>query len=91
VAEDAGAPADDADPRPSTAGTGVLYLNVIPVAKVYWRGKLLGETPIEGLRLAAGDYTLLLKNDGLGLAKRLRVRVVSGQRTQHVVDLKTLP
>jgi hypothetical protein len=52
---------------------------VVPWAKVYLDGSLLGETPIER-DLAAGAHTVRLVNDGLNRDERVPLRLKPGER-----------
>jgi serine/threonine-protein kinase len=82
--EQAAAPAARVAPR----RPGRLDLNVIPWARVYWRKKLLGETPLEGKILPAGKHALLLINEELGVRRNIRVHIRPNRVTQRVVDLR---
>jgi len=78
------------EPEKSTATVahGTLYLNVIPWAKVYWRKRLLGETPLEHKRLPVGEQRLLLVNKDLQIKKIIKVKINENNVTRRVVNLK---
>jgi len=57
------------------AGHGTLKINSEPYSVVYWGKKRLGPTPQMNVRLPTGSHTLVLRNDALGLSKRVRVRI----------------
>jgi serine/threonine protein kinase len=67
---------------------GSLDLNVIPWAKVYFRKKLLGETPLEGKKLPVGEQRLLIVNKDLGVRRFIRVNIKAHTTTQKVVNLQ---
>ncbi len=67
---------------------GRLSLNAIPWAKVYRGKQLLGTTPLERRRLAAGRHVLTLVNDNLKVRRKVKVRVRPGRLTTEVIDLR---
>jgi serine/threonine-protein kinase len=75
-------------PRPSKPVLGRLDLNAIPWASVYWNGRLLGDTPLEGLMLPVGDQILQLENSEIGKSRRIKVRIRARQSHIEVVDLR---
>jgi serine/threonine-protein kinase len=75
----------------SLATRGWLYLNVIPWAKVYLGKRLLGETPLEGVALPAGEYTLTLANPALGKSRALPVKILPRQAFRRTIDLTQDP
>ncbi|HUU03088.1 MAG TPA: serine/threonine-protein kinase [Myxococcota bacterium] len=81
---------DSVEPEKSPAAVahGTLYLNVIPWAKVYWRKRLLGDTPLEHKRLPVGEQRLLLVNKDLHVKKIIKVMIHENSVTRRVVNLK---
>ncbi|MBN2493494.1 MAG: protein kinase [Deltaproteobacteria bacterium] len=67
---------------------GRLDLNAIPWAEVFWSGRSLGETPLEGIRLPAGKQKLVLKNSSLGKTRTIEVRIAAGKVATHVEDMR---
>jgi len=65
---------------------GRLDLLVIPSARVFWRRRLLGETPLIGVSLPAGSHTLELRS-GDGHTSRVTVSIRPGQRTRRTIRL----
>ncbi len=65
-------------PKPAVAaakGTGTLRINSEPFAMVYLGPKRLGPTPQMDIKLPAGSHVLTLKNDALGITKKVQVRI----------------
>jgi serine/threonine protein kinase len=91
VGEGIGEPAPIPVPKetvaPGPKPTGRLFLNAIPWAKVYRGKKLLGETPIENLRLPIGKHKLRLVNDELQIDKTVYLIVRKNRTTRKVFDL----
>lgn len=56
-------------------GAGFLKVNSDPPSSVYWKGRLLGETPLLGVELPAGSHVLTF-------------RTPSGQETSRQVEIK---
>ena len=72
------APPKPAPPKPAVAaakGTGTLRINSEPFAMVYLGAKRLGPTPQMDVKLPAGSHVLTLKNEALGITKKVRVRI----------------
>jgi eukaryotic-like serine/threonine-protein kinase len=70
-----------------TAGTGMLRINSEPFSIVFWNDKKLGPTPQMDVKLPIGSHTLTLKNDALGITKRVRVRIEADKVQTVFVDL----
>jgi hypothetical protein len=83
-----GAPVVDR-PRRAPRGYGRLDLNSSPFAKVYVDGRLVGETPLQGIRLRAGHHVVKLVNHQRKLSARLTVHVHAGRTTRRWVHLGT--
>jgi hypothetical protein len=68
-------------PAPAAASRVRAHLSVqvVPWAKVYLDGALVGETPIER-DLGPGAHTLRLVNDGLGKDERVPLRLKAGEK-----------
>ena len=74
-------------PKPASGKTGTLRINSEPFAVIYKGGKRLGPTPQMNIKLPAGSHTLTLKNDALGISKRVRVRIEAGKTHTVFVEL----
>ena len=68
-------------------GSGTLRINSEPFSVVYWKKKRLGPTPQMAIRLPAGSHTLTLKNEALGIEKRVRVRIENNKVHTVFVEL----
>ena len=90
IGEGIGEPAPIPFPKekvaPGPKPTGRLFLNAIPWAKVYKGKKLLGDTPIEDLRLPIGKHKLLLVNDEH--KKIVYVVIRKGKITRKTFEMK---
>jgi serine/threonine protein kinase len=75
-------------PKPASGKTGTLRINSEPFAVIYKGKKRLGPTPQMNIKLPAGSHTLTLKNDALGISKRVRVRIEAGKTHTVFVELK---
>ena len=75
-------------PKPASGKTGTLRINSEPFAVIYKGSKRLGPTPQMNIKLPAGSHTLTLKNDALGISKRVRVRIEAGKTHTVFVELK---
>jgi serine/threonine protein kinase len=69
-------------------GQGELELNALPWAKVYVDGRYVGDTPVQGLKLAAGVRRVRLVNPERGLVKELRITIPPGRRVSRAVVLR---
>jgi serine/threonine protein kinase len=67
---------------------GFLQVNAIPWADVYLGKKYLGETPINGLALAPGEYILMIRNRRLGKEKNIKVTIQANRKTIRTIDLR---
>jgi serine/threonine protein kinase len=75
-------------PMPSLAEKsrpGILNLNTDPWSEVYLGKRKLGMTPIVGLKLAPGNYTLTAVKEGQGIRKRIRVTIQTSKVTESYV------
>jgi len=85
-----GAPVVDRPrPRRTPRGYGRLDLNSSPFAKVYVDGRLVGETPLQGIRLRAGQHVVKLVDHPRKLSATLTVHVRAGRTTRRWVRLGT--
>ncbi len=75
-------------PKAAPRKTGTLRINSEPFAVIYKGKKRLGPTPQMNIRLPAGSHTLTLKNEALGIEKRVRVRIEAGKVHTVFVELK---
>lgn len=66
---------------------GRLDLNASPWARVYLGARLLGETPLQGVRLPMGRHRLRLVNPARGLSAQVVVRIRAGRTTRTSVRL----
>ena len=77
--------------RPQVAarprGTGTLRINSEPFSVIYLGRKKLGPTPQMNLKLPAGSHTLTLRNDALGIKRRIRVRIQPNKIHTVFVDI----
>lgn len=69
---------------------GTLVVNAKPWARVSLDGRDLGQTPIKGLRLASGNYRLVLEHPTLGRVER-QINLKSEATERVIVDFKNLP
>jgi hypothetical protein len=69
-------------PGAAPAGTGRLKIVILPWAEAWLDGKPLGQTPIVGLKVAAGVHRIRLKNDNK--EKTVTVTVTTSKLT--VID-----
>ena len=69
------------------AGHGWLSINAIPWADVYWNGELLGETPLEMVKMPVGTHQLVLVNNCIGNNKVVELKIKKGFLTKKVVDM----
>ncbi|MCK6549392.1 protein kinase [Myxococcota bacterium] len=72
------------DAKPATTGT--LALTSTPKGlTVILDDRTLGKTPLTGVALPPGGYTLRLVNKGLGINKKVAVRITRGEATTENV------
>ncbi len=67
--------------------TGTVRINSEPFSVVYLGRRRIGPTPQMNLKLPVGSHTLTLKNEALGLTKRVRVKVEAKKVHTVFVDL----
>lgn len=67
--------------RPTeTRATGLVNVMAIPAARIYLRGRSLGETPLANIALPVGTHELEARpSEGDGPVRRQRVTVVEGE------------
>jgi hypothetical protein len=68
-------------------GHAWLSINAIPWADVYWNGELLGDTPLEMVKMPVGTHQLVLVNNCVGDNKTVEVEIKKGLVTKRVVNL----
>ena len=67
------------------AAQGTLSLTASPPGKVYLGRRLLGTTPLRGVRVPAGNHTLHLRNAALALNYPFTLSVAAGRPISHQV------
>ncbi len=67
------------------AGHGSVSLTASPQGKVYLGRRLLGATPLRGVRVPAGNHTLYLRNAALALNYPFTLSVAAGRPISHQV------
>jgi serine/threonine-protein kinase len=80
----------DVKPAPGASAVepGRLTIDSTPWSVVSTGGRVLGQTPVVGAVLPAGDHALTLANPELGLSTTYWVRVESGRTTVRRVGLE---
>lgn len=76
-------------PRPQVKKprTGKVTIRVNPWAEVYFSGKKLGTTPLPPVEVPAGTATFVLKNNQLGVSRKVSVKVPAGGNVVLKADL----
>jgi eukaryotic-like serine/threonine-protein kinase len=77
-------------PRPpirKVAKTGRVTVRVNPWAQVTYGGKNLGTTPLPAIEVPSGLATFVLKNDQLGVTRKVSVKVPAGGSVVLKADL----
>lgn len=67
---------------------GSLTINAIPWAEIYIAGESKGPTPLAGLRLPVGKYSVKLVNPELKSEKIVEVKIEPNETAKVVVDMK---
>ncbi|MBI5042841.1 MAG: serine/threonine protein kinase [Nitrospirae bacterium] len=67
---------------------GSLTINAIPWAEIYIEGESKGTTPLAGLRLPVGRYSVKLVNQELKIEKMVDVKIEPNETAKVVVDMK---
>ena len=70
--------------RPAAAGVARLTVNIVPAAKVFLDGELVGTTPLVMSKVPAGKHALMLESTTTGQKKTVAVVLANG-------DNKKLP
>jgi hypothetical protein len=91
-AQDAGVPLAAPKPRPvvkrpPAPKPGKVTVRVNPWAQVSLGGKSLGTTPLPPIEVPAGTATFTLKNDQLGVTRKVSVKVPAGGSVVLKADL----
>jgi serine/threonine protein kinase len=87
AAEPADEPSEPADAAGAGEGTGTLRVQTRPWSKVFVDGRLVGNTPLMGVELAAGRHTLTFVNEDFGIRKTVKVQILAGQTLTQVLTL----
>jgi hypothetical protein len=83
-----GAAASGAEELPTTAAApGTLRINSRPWSQVFLDDRLLGTTPLLGVSVPPGRYTVRLSNPELGMGKTFTVHVAAGELVTRVESL----
>lgn len=67
---------------------GSLTINAIPWAEIYIEGEPKGTTPLAGLRLPVGKYSVKLINQELKIEKMVDVKIEHNETAKVVVEMK---
>lgn len=73
--------------RTATGKLGMLRINSRPWSQVIVDGRMVGNTPQQGVPLSAGRHKVQLVNPQMGLNKTISVSIKTGQVTTQVVNL----
>ncbi|MBZ0119571.1 MAG: PEGA domain-containing protein, partial [Sandaracinaceae bacterium] len=76
-----------AEPRPAVQGTAYLNLITLPWASVSINGRSFGNTPFVRREIPAGSLTIVLRREGTGPARTLRLRAEPGQTLSQRMEL----
>ncbi len=84
------APQREAKPAAKKAAprAGFLTVDALPWAYVSVNGKRIGETPLAGYPVEAGEVSVLLENPETGKVVTRRVKVTGGKRSYVKADLR---
>jgi|GEM_PF-698998 len=66
-------------PPPAVAGVARLTVNIVPAAKVFLDGDLVGTTPLVMSKVPAGKHTLMLESTTTGQKKTVGFVLVDGE------------
>lgn len=77
------APAAPVEPA-EEAAPGTLRINSLPWAHVFLDGRLLGNTPLRGVSVAAGKHSLRLVNPRFSMVKTSEIDVPTGEELRLV-------
>jgi len=73
---------------PATPGFGFLTIDTSPWAMVSVNGKLLGQTPLVGVKLPSGTQVLSLKNPELGIQTTYTVTIEPGKTAARRIGIE---
>ncbi len=74
-------------PKRVVPRTGKVTIRVNPWAEVLYGNKLLGTTPLPAVEVPAGNATFTLRNQQLGVTRRVSVKVPAGGNVVLKTDL----
>jgi hypothetical protein len=66
---------------------GTLRINTRPWSQVVVDGRIIGNTPQQGIPLTAGSHRVQLVNAQMGMSKTVTVKVIAGQIVTQVLNL----
>lgn len=67
---------------------GSVTINAVPWADIYIEGEAKGTTPLAGLRLPVGKYSIKLVNQELKTEKVVEVKIEPNETSRVVVEMK---
>ncbi|HUU00412.1 MAG TPA: serine/threonine-protein kinase [Myxococcota bacterium] len=73
--------------EPAVSKTGRLRLNTVPWSEVFLGRRRLGMTPLLGVKLPAGTYTLTAVNESKNLSRTFKVTIQAGRTTSLKIPL----
>ncbi len=82
------APDPPPQPEKKAAAFGYLTLATVPWTTVYLDGKKLGNTPLNNVKVPAGELKLVLKNRTEAIEQPYIVRIKAGETTKKKLGLK---
>ncbi len=74
--------------KTAVSKTGRLRLNTVPWSEVFLGRRKLGMTPLLGVKLPAGTYTLRAVNENKNLSRTFKVTIQAGRTTSLKMSLK---
>ena len=79
----------DASPSPSSAPSfGFLTIDTSPWSLVSVGGKVLGQTPLVGVKLPSGTQVLSLRNPELGIETSYTVTIEAGKTSARRIGIE---
>jgi serine/threonine protein kinase len=77
--------------KPARLKTGVLNLTTVPWSEIYLGKRKIGITPVVGVKLPPGRYTLTASNKDRGIRKTIKVKIKPGETTNLSIHLTKPP